>query len=192
MRRWLVGLIAGGALLVPASADEGAQKMDAAMEAMMKAATPGAEHARMAKYAGKWKTKVTSYMNPGQPETSESTSERTMIMGGRFMIEKVSGTFGGQPFEGMSITGFDNVDKKIHWTWADNFGTGMMHGVGTCDAGHKRCVSNTEMNDPMTGKVAKGRMVETYVDDNHYTFEMYGTGPDGKEMMMMKAEAARQ
>jgi len=49
------------------------------------------------------------------------------------------------------------------------------------------------MNDPVTGKPAKERMVTTVIDDNHHTFEMYGTPPGGKkEMKMMSIDYMRK
>ncbi len=168
------------------------QAMDPQMQAWMKAIKPGPEHAWLAKSVGTWKMKISMWMDPSQPpEISESTSERTMAMGGRYLIERVTGTSMGMPFEGMGTTAFDNVDKKFHGTWIDNFGTGVMISVGSCDADFKQCTFTGTMNDPMTGKSVTARMVETHPDPDHFAFDMYNPGPDGKEVRSMRLEATR-
>src|SRR5438105_4065574 len=114
-----------------ALADEPKKEMSAEEKAMMdkymKAATPGPEHAQMAKMAGKWKLQVTSWMKPGAPPMkSDGTAEYRSIMGGRFLEQEVHGDMAGQPFEGRGVEGYDNVTKE-HWgTWVDNMGTTTM------------------------------------------------------------------
>jgi hypothetical protein len=49
------------------------------------------------------------------------------------------------------------------------------------------------MNDPMTGKPAKSRMVTTMTDDDHHTFEMFGVPPGAKkETKMMTIDYVRK
>jgi hypothetical protein len=98
----------------------------------------------------------------------------------------------GMPFNGVGVTGFDNVIGKYVWTWIDNMGTGIMTGVGTADASGKVLTMIGTMNDPMTGKPSKSRMVTTIIDDDHHTFEMFGTPPGGKkEVKMMTIDYVR-
>jgi hypothetical protein len=166
--------------------------MDPGMEAWIKASTPGEPHQFLAQSAGRWKAKITQWMSPGAPpQVSESTGERSMVMGGRYLIEKVSGSVMGMPFEGMGITGYDNVDKKFHGVWIDNLSTGVMTSEGSCKDGFKSCTFWGAMNDPMAGGPVKVRMEETHIDADHYSFEMYSPGPDGKEFRGMLLEASR-
>ncbi len=174
------------------AADEKKTAQQAGEEAWAKAMTPGPEHARLAKSAGTWKMKVTAYMDPtAPPAVSESVSERRMILGGRYLEDVTHGKFMGMDFEGRGITGFDNVDRKYHGSWIDNFGTGVMPMVGTCDEATKTCTFTGEMNDPMTGKLTVMRMVETWIDNDHTVTSFYGKTPDGKEFVSMKMEATR-
>jgi hypothetical protein len=93
----------------------------------------------------------------------------------------------------MGIYGYDNVIGKYVSTWVDNMGTGMMMSQGTPDASGKVISWVGSMNDPVTGKPRQERMTMTWVDDNHYTLEMYGTPPGAKqEMKMMTLEYARK
>ena len=49
------------------------------------------------------------------------------------------------------------------------------------------------MNDPVTGKPAKSRMVTTLIDDNRHTFELFGVPPGGKkEAKMMTIDYVRK
>ena len=166
----------------------------AMMDKMTKAATPGAQHAMLAKMAGEWNCTVKYQMDPSQPaQESQSTATITVLMDGRYIQESDSGQMMGAPFNGMGVYGFDNVSGKYVSTWIDNMGTGIMTGVGTADASGKVITWATTMNDPVTGKPTKERMVTTFTDDNHHTLEMYGTPPGGKkEMKMMTIDYTRK
>jgi hypothetical protein len=166
----------------------------AMMDKMTKAATPGAPHAMLAKMAGEWNCTVEYQMDPSQPaQKSQSSSTITSMMDGRYIQEVASGQMMGMPFSGMGLYGFDNVIGKYVSTWIDNMGTGIMTSVGTADASGKVINWSGTMNDPVTGKPSKERMVTTIKDDDHHTFEMYGTPPGGKkEMKMMTIEYTRK
>ena len=166
----------------------------AMMDKMMKAGTPGAQHAMLTKMAGTWACTVKYQMDPSQPwQESQSTATITALMDGRYIQEVDAGQMNGMPFSGMGLSGFDNVSGKYVSTWIDNFGTGIMTSVGSADASGKVINWVGTMNDPVTGKPAKERMVTTVIDDNHHTFEMFGVPPGGKkEMKMMTIDYVRK
>jgi hypothetical protein len=146
----------------------------------------------MKKLAGNFDYTIKMWMDPSQPP-SESTGKRSaeLIMGGRYLIEKYTGSFMGMPFEGMGTMAYDNVQKKYLSTWIDNMGTGVMFGSGTCDAASGTWTMVADMADPMTGKMVKTRSVTKLVDADHMSMEMYAPGMDGKEMKMMEIMATR-
>jgi hypothetical protein len=109
-----------------------------------------------------------------------------MVLGGRFLQEEYKGTYMGQPFDGMGLTGYDNVLKKYNFFWADSMGTSMMVGDGHMDAQGKVLTSVMTYTDPLTAKQAPMRQVMTKEGPNTETFVMYGPGPDGKEKKMME------
>jgi hypothetical protein len=166
----------------------------AMMDKMAKAATPGPQHAKLAKMAGEWTCAVKYQMDPSQPaQESQSTATITTLMDGRYIQEVDAGQMGGMPFNGIGVTGYDNVSGKYVFTWIDNMGTGIENGVGTSDASGKVITMIATMNDPVTGKPTKSRMVTTLIDDNHHTFEMYGTPPGAKkEMKIMTIDYQRK
>ena len=178
--------ILAAALLVSAAAladapPQMSKEDQAMMEKYMKAGTPGPEHQAMAKMAGKWKLKVSSWMKPGAPPmTSEATAEFRTIMGGRYLEQDVHGDMGGQPFEGRGIEGFDNVTKTRWGTWVDNMGTAPMLMKGKCGAAAKTCVTKGKVADPIAGKEVPVTSTITMKDDNTMVMEMSGPGPDGK------------
>ena len=197
MKKWLV--LSALALCVSsvafaADAPQMTKEQQAMMDKMTKAATPGPQHAMLAKMAGEWNAVVKYQMDPSQPwQTSESTSTLTSLMDGRYCQEVTSGQMMGGPFSGMGLTGYDNVSGKYVSTWIDNFGTGIMTSTGTADASGKVIKWVGTMNDPVTGKATTEHMVTTIIDDDHHTFEMYGTPPNAKkEQKMMTIEYTRK
>ena len=181
-----------------ALAADGPPQMSAEQKAMMdkmaKAATPGPQHAMFAKMAGEWSCTVKFQMDPSQPwQESQSTATITTLMDGRYIQEVDSGQMMGAPFSGMGLYGFDNVSGKYVSTWIDNMGTGIMTSVGTADASGKVINWNATMNDPVTGKASKSRMITTIVDNDHHTFEMFGVPHGGKkETKMMTIDYVRK
>jgi len=164
------------------------------MDKMTKAATPGPQHAMLTKLAGEWNCTVKFQMDPSQPmQESQSTAVITPLMDGRYIQEVDTGNMMGMPFSGMGVYGFDNVSGKFVSSWIDNMGTGMMSSLGTADADGKTIRWNGSMNDPVTGKPSKERMIMTFMDDSHHTFEMWGTPPGAKkEMKVMTIDYVRK
>lgn len=150
--------------------------------------TPGDIHKMMASWDGTWESENTSWMAPGAPpQVSKGTSVNKMAMGGRYQISNHKGNMMGQPFEGMSMTGYDNAKKIFVSTWIDNMGTGIMKMEGPWDEATKSMTLTGKCVDPMTGggKEMELREVFRIIDDKTQTMEMYGPGPDGKEFKMM-------
>jgi hypothetical protein len=159
----------------------------AAMEAMMKAISPGENHKHVTRYAGDWTYAGKMWMDPGQPPTeSTGTMHGETILDGRYVQSVWKGTFMGMPFEGRGTNGYDNLSKQYVSTWIDNMGTGIIYSTGTCDASGMKCEDKGEMMDPMTGKKSYMRSVVTWTGDKSFKMESYGPGPSGEEVKMME------
>ncbi len=158
------------------------------MAAFEKASNPGEEHKLLQQYVGRWNHVVSWWMTAdAAPEVSKGTSEMEMIMGGRFLKQKVKGTSMGKPFEGMGITGYDNVKKHYSTMWLDNISTGMMLGTGQFDKEKNAIVDQGSFSCPMSPDGNRTyRAVWTTVQKNSFKYEMFGPGQDGKEMRMME------
>jgi Protein of unknown function (DUF1579) len=163
----------------------------AMMEVMQKAATPGEGHKKLESMIGTFDAKVKIWMDPSKPPAeSVGTSVNSWVLGNRFIETKHQGTFMGQPFSGVGYTGYDNTTKKYEGTWMDTASTGMMVSKGTM-SGNVMTTSST-MADPTTGKMTTMKMKTTVADKDHYTMEMWGPGPDGKEHKMMEINYTRK
>ncbi len=159
----------------------------AIMEAYVKAAQPGPEHAKLKSLEGSWTTVTKSWHDAASaPEESKGTREAKWIMDGRFLEEHYTGEFQGMKFQGMGIAGYDNVQKKYVTAWLDNFGTGIMVFTGAADGSGKTFTYTGEYADPITGKMTKMRTVNRVIDDKTFVFEMYGPDETGKEFKMME------
>ncbi len=178
------------ALACPALAQKdqpGQPSQDEMMKAYQAAATPGPQHAMLAKSAGSWTCTVKSWMDPaGEPMVSEGTEEAEMIYGGRYLQSHFKGSMMGQPFEGMGLMGYDNVKKKYVGTWLDTMSTGIMPYEGDYDPQKKEIVCHGEFADAGTGQMQTCRLVSRFVNDNQHVFEMWGPDPSGKDVKWME------
>ena len=165
----------------------------AQMEAMIKASTPGENHKKLEAFVGTFDAKVTMWEKPGAaPQESTGTSEAKTILGGRYVQEDFQGTFMGQPFSGMGLTGYDNVQKKFVSTWADTMSTGIMTSTGKADPSGNVMEMTASMADPLSGKMMAIRQKMTIADNDHHKFEMWGPAPDGKPFKMMEINYIRR
>lgn len=172
------------ALLLTASNFLRAQ--DDQMKKWMEYMTPGDVHKMLAKADGEWTAEISMWMDPNTPpDKSTSTAVNKMILGGRYQYSTFTGNMMGMPFEGVSVTGYDNSKKTFTNIWIDNMGTGTMVMEGTWDEASKTINYKGKMLEPMTGKDEDVRETFKFVDDKTHFLEMYGT-KDGKEFKWME------
>lgn len=185
-----VALVAASATALVVQ-DKKSLKDDPMMAKWMEMSTPGPQHKMLEPLVGKW-TFTCKTMMPGMPtEESTGTCETKWAMDGRFIQDDVKGTMMGQPFNGMSFTGYDNFKKKYVMTWLDNMNTGLMASEGTYDAATKTFTYIGECPDVMTGKMSKSRSTVKATDNDHWTMQSFKAGPDGKEALMMEIHSTR-
>ncbi|HEX7846067.1 MAG TPA: DUF1579 domain-containing protein [Chitinophagaceae bacterium] len=156
---------------------------------------PGPMHQMLASWSGTWTGETTMWDYEGAPaQKSTGTAVNEMILGGKYQRTKHSGTMMGMPFEGLSMTGYDNATKQFTSTWMDNWNTGIMTMTGSWDEASKTLtMSGTYPDIFRPGKECKMREVFKVIDDNNQVIEMYG--PDqktGKEFKMMEIKSTRK
>lgn len=167
-------------------------EQQAEMQAYMKAGTPGEQHAALAKTAGDYDLSIKAWHVPGQePTMDKGTAKRSMVLGGRVMVEDVQANMMGMPFTGQGMTGYDNTTGKYWSTWNDSMSTGIMVSQGECDAA-AACTFTGTWNDPVKKTAVTSRMTTRWADADTEIFEMYGPGPDGKETKMMEMTYSRK
>lgn len=168
--------------------------METAMKAMTDAGTPGQPHAMLAKAAGEWTAEMTMWMSPdGPPQVSKADVVNKMLFDGRYQLSDFSGDFGGMPFKGSSVTGYDNAKKVYFSSWIDNMSTTMLNMEGTWDEATKSIQLKGKTLCAANGKECEMREVYKIVDDNNHVMEMYG--PDmktGKEFKNMEIKFTRK
>ncbi len=171
------------------------------MESWKKAATPGANHAKLEPLVGKWTFVTKARMAPDQPwEETPGKAEFKWTLGKRQLIQEVKANPGpkdammGAPFEGFGMTGYDNTTQKYYNVWTDNMGTGIMHSTGSADSSGKTFTyaSPEGYICPMTGEKKTPKSVLKIAGDDKLVFEMYDKGPDGKEYMNLEVTYTRQ
>ena len=170
------------AFAAPAFAQEG--QMDAkAMEAMMmQLMTPGAPHKDLARMEGKWTATITMFMEGAQ--TSEGTYEGEMVLGGRYLMGRYKNTYMGQPYEGLSLDGYDNGKQQYFSMWLDSLGTGYYLAHGTASADGK--VVNHQGTMTMGPMEIPSRSETVYVDKDTVKFTMWQS-MGGQESKAMEA-----
>jgi len=164
----------------------------AMMEAWEKAGKTGEQHKQLEAIAGNWTAKQSMWMDPKTPPMTETgTSSNTLTLGGRHLRSEYRSQWMGQPFEGVSHIGYDNVTGKYYNSWMDNSSTGLFVAHGDYDAATKTYTFTGEMNDPAQGgaKVPM-REVLRIIDNDHHIFEMHETR-GGKEAKTMQIEYTR-
>ena len=198
-------MLAMGVFAALAGADEKAEKgkkaaakggppdEKAMMEMMAKVATPGEEHKKLDVFAGTFDTTLKMWMDPSKPpEETKGKTEAKWILGNRYLEEHYEGTFMGQPFSGMGITGYDNVTRKYFMNWMDTAATGVMSKTGKWDATGKVMTWTGTMVDPMTNKLQRLTQKVTVTDNDHHSWEMWGPDMTGKQYKMMEATYTRK
>ena len=185
-------------MALPLLAQEAKEKtptaaQQAMMEAWQKAATPGSNHKLLAGLTGQWTFATRMWMEPGTPpEASTGSAVYTSLMDGRFIQGEYTGTFGGMAFQGLGLTGYDNVAKHFTATWADNMGTAIMLMTGTYDPASKTFTYKGDMDDVMKpGTKVKVRQTVKILSDDSHVMEWYESR-GGKEVKTMEITYTRQ
>ena len=162
------------------------------MEEYQKLATPGEPHKQLASQAGSWTTTSKEWMEPGKPPMESTGSvEMKTLLDGRFLQQEFNGHMMGQPYNGIGITGYDNLRKRYISTWIDSMGTGIFVMEGTSSADGKTITLKGHHAELGGGEMSH-RALWKFVDSDTQTFEMYGTHGHGKEMKMMEITYKRK
>lgn len=159
---------------------------------MKEYSTPNTNHEVLKSLAGNWKANVKLLRDPKGPQEIEGTSKSQMILGGRFLEQTFHATMMGQPFEGRGIWGYNNLTNEYSGLWIDSMSTGTMISSGRYDSASRTLTEEGLMSCPTLGET-KGwyKAVTTWKDANHYTYESFEKGKDGKEFKTMSITYTR-
>lgn len=82
-------------------------------------------HSQLLKLQGHWEGTNKVWFEPGDPvDQSSVTGSMKLIFDGRYILYEYTGSFQGNPLEGMAIIGYDLNMKRYQIAWIDSFHTG--------------------------------------------------------------------
>lgn len=150
--------------------------------------------------AGEWTYENKMWHGP-EVEVSTGTCSTKAVFGGRYLhaahkgsmqMPGPDGKMMDMQFEGMSVTGYDNIKKKFVGTWSDSMSTGIFMSEGMYDPGTKSFTYTGEMPDCMQDfKIVKIRHVIKIIDKDKHVFEWYQP-MDGKDTKTMEITYTRK
>lgn len=164
------------------------------MAKMQELGTPGAEHAILDVFKGKWKVTSRSWMTPGaKAEESTGTSSMEWVLDGRFLKQKYKGEWAGEKFDGMGFVGFDKMKKKYVNIWMDSMATGVFQSMGRYDSKTKTFKDSGNFSCPMTGNTNEWFRSEwKIINDNQNIYTMYMKDKNDKEFKAMELTYTRK
>lgn len=169
-----VGMFLGSAVFSQqksGQADPQAEMMQKWMESM----APGEEHEKLEAEEGTWDATMKMWMMPGAPPAeTKGTSQRKMMLGGRFLMDEYKGSMMGMPYDGVGFNGYDKFKKKYTSVWISSMGTNILTMEGTASADGKTITYEGLMDEPMTGeKDKKVRYIAKNIDADNQIFEIH-------------------
>ncbi|HXV75871.1 MAG TPA: DUF1579 domain-containing protein [Candidatus Polarisedimenticolaceae bacterium] len=184
--RILLATIALAAAL-PAAGQQGGDA-----QGFVKAISPGEHHAHFKKMVGKWNAAVRSWPVPGgEPTEVSGATEYELVLGGRYLQQKMTAQMMGMPYEGLGLSGYDNTAGKHTLLWVDSMSTWMTYGEGDCSDDHKTQTIRAEVKNPMGGPTMRAKLVTRIESDDKHVFEYYIVGDDGSETKVLEVVYTR-
>ncbi|HLQ37080.1 MAG TPA: DUF1579 domain-containing protein [Planctomycetota bacterium] len=162
-----------------------AQAKDAKAEktaapAAMPLPKPQKEHELLKQSEGTWDCAIDS-----MGQKSKGSSVMKLGFNGLFLVDDFTCDFGGAPFQGHGVLGYDTHKGRYVETWCDTMTTEIMVMEGSYDRKTNALTMTGSVHEGMTGQLVKMRLVTTWKDANTMVFEMFNTGADGKEVQAM-------
>ena len=144
-------------------------------QAFAQVAEPAKEHGILKKELGTWKATVKSYMGPtgmyDEPQVSTGTETNEMI-GEFWLVSRFKGDFGGMPFTGQSMMGYDEEKGKFVGMWIDSFSKHPTKMVGTYNEETKTMTYESK-GVGMDGNPMIGKNVVVYEGDDRRVMTMH-------------------
>lgn len=147
---------------------------------------PGPEHEKLKELVGEWDCTVKM-----QGMESKGTAVYKLDMHGMWLVSEFSSDFGGQPFKGMGIDGYDASKKKYVGMWVDSMSSSPMMSEGSYDSTGKIMTMVGESTTP-DGKKSKNKMVSEMKSPDLMVFNMYMVSDNGSDIPMLTIEYRRK
>ncbi|MFN7734048.1 MAG: DUF1579 domain-containing protein [Pirellula sp.] len=141
---------------------------------------PAPEHAKLKETEGTWNFILKS----SDGSEGKGISVNKLECGGLWLVCDFKTDFGGMPFQGKGLDGYDPAKKKYVSVWVDSFTPAPMIFEGNYDATGKILEMISQAPGP-DGKPATWRSVTTWKSADEHTFEMFLKSEGAAEQSMM-------
>ena len=193
MKKTILTALIFFAILSLAQAQDAKQQEEQqkAMAAYMKAAAVTENHQFLAKYAGDWDVEVAYWTAPGAPPSKNAaTFKAASRLGGRYVMMDFSGSMMGQPFTGIWLVGYDNLEQKYYSLWIDDTSTSFFITKGTREG---NVISESgSWPDPVSGRMLQVKARTTWIGDDEFRYEQFMVLADGSEHKGMEFDSKRR
>jgi len=154
---------------------------------MQEFSTPGPEHKLLESLNGSWVAGLQSFSSDTSlPVPGKATITQKSELGGRFFHSTFSGIIMGQPFEEVSISGFNNAKKQYHSILYNNRGTGFVFMEGHYNHITQTFTWTGTQTDLITGGNRKIKKIVKINNKNAFTLILYETGSNAKERKVLE------
>lgn len=148
------------------------------------------ERGHLAALAGTWNVKQSLWLKHGEPPQVDSgTAEFILELGGRALRQDLR-VDSSTPFQGVGITGYDNVTRTWFTSWTDVGYTDLMLLRGVRDEGASTWRFSGTMHD-VDGATIPTREELTLLDKDHLIARYYET-KQGREALVVQLEYSRR
>ncbi len=151
---------------------------------------PGPQHALLQKYAGSWDCVLTGMGPDGKEATSKGVSVSKKF-GDFHTVEDFDAEFMGQKFTGHGMVGYCSTRGAYFTYWADTMSPTPLTAYGQYDEKTKTMTQKGECLGA-SGKLEPCTLVTKHVDDDHFSFEMLASMPDGSQMCVLRIDYTRR
>lgn len=161
--------------------------VQAAMEREQAATRVGKHHEALRYFLGRWDVEMRLVMPTGAAAPTSGTATYEWLIDGRWLSLRIVGTLLGQPYEAVSILGFDTYAQSHVVVTVSSLDTAMnlARGPVVDPEGKVTSVYGT-LDEYTTGELRKPFRVTTrIVDDDHHTIEVWdlGIGERGAQVL---------
>lgn len=163
-----------------------------AAEQMMADMMPGPQHEELSRRVGTWRQVTKYFTEPGAPPlTIEGEGVCTMVLGGRFLKCESKGQFMGQPFESLSMMGYDRRTETYTLVAFDTMGTYYVTGEGKKDEKTGTLKLPGTTHDPKIGSTERYFFIFRDMSPDSYVSEVWFLTPDDKEFKVVETTCTR-
>lgn len=147
---------------------------------------PTEQHKLLEREVGEFDVEIKMWMNGPEVEPAISKGkDKVTKLGELWILSDFEGEFGGVPFMGRGITGYDPMKGKFVGTWVDSLSSSMMLMEGDYDEGTRTLTMVSEGVDPSSKQKVKTKVSTKYLEDGKKLFTMSMAMPADAEYVKM-------